>query len=361
MKKVLSFILMLAVAVCSHAQLYVNSDGNVTIGNYTGVGEPNLNIGDDTPDVTEDYRFGTFSSIPTFYSDYNVGLGGQAVDSDNGIGFGIGVMGLAANGSDGSFGVAGLLSGTGYGAAVLGTMSEIAPSLTGRYAGYFDGPTYVAGNLTATNVYTLSDIRLKKNIVSFSELGARESALSKLLDVNVIKYNFKEEKKEDAAASEGEALLHFGVSAQELQEIYPNLVTKGQDGYLAVNYTELVPVLIRSIQELKQELDAVKSPEMRNAQQAILGGADNGGAVLYQNTPNPFTSQTVIKFKIPAGVRTASIYIFDMQGNMKKQLSVNPQQTSITIDGYELTPGLYLYSLVLDDVEVATKRMILSK
>ena len=36
------------------------------------------------------------------------------------------------------------------------------------------------------------------------------------------------------------------------------MVIEGQDGYLGVNYVELVPILIRSIQELKQELDDVK-------------------------------------------------------------------------------------------------------
>ena len=54
---------------------------------------------------------------------------------------------------------------------------------------------------------------------------------------------------------------HFGLSAKELEKVYPNLVLKGQDGYQYINYTELVPILIRSIQELKAELDEVKSKD----------------------------------------------------------------------------------------------------
>ena len=50
----------------------------------------------------------------------------------------------------------------------------------------------------------------------------------------------------------------FGLSGQELQKIYPDLVVEGQDGYLYVNYIELVPILIRSIQELKAELNEMK-------------------------------------------------------------------------------------------------------
>lgn len=48
---------------------------------------------------------------------------------------------------------------------------------------------------------------------------------------------------------------HFGVDTKELQNIYTDLELEGQDGYLSVNYLEMVPLIIRSIQELKQELD----------------------------------------------------------------------------------------------------------
>lgn len=53
---------------------------------------------------------------------------------------------------------------------------------------------------------------------------------------------------------------HFGIDAQELQKVYPGLVLEGQDGYLSVNYLEMVPLVIRSIQELKQELDELADP-----------------------------------------------------------------------------------------------------
>ena len=62
-------------------------------------------------------------------------------------------------------------------------------------------------------------------------------------------------KKEDQKMT---SRRHFGVDARELQKVYPDLVLEGQDGYLSVNYLEMVPIVIRSIQELKQELDELK-------------------------------------------------------------------------------------------------------
>ena len=186
----------------------------------------------------------------------------------------------------------------------------------------------------------------------------------------VISYNYKFQESEvnDTAqvvhpeiekirAAEA-AVRHFGLSAQELQTIYPNLVYEGQDGYLSVNYIELVPVLIRSIQELQQEIESLKMYQRIGT--TDIEDIDQMEAKLFQNNPNPFSQQTIIKFHIPENTLNSCIYIFDMQGKMQKQYPVTTAQNSITIDSYELPAGLYLYSLVINGKEVATKRMILS-
>ena len=161
------------------------------------------------------------------------------------------------------------------------------------------------------------------------------------------------------------SLLHFGVSAQELLEIYPNLVKEGQDGYLAVNYTELIPVLIRSIQELKQELDVVKgSGESRMTQSAAFTDLELqrlAKNVLYQNTPNPFKGQTTIRFQLADNPMNAAICIFDMTGKMLKKLPISSGETSVAVNGWELGEGMFLYTLLVNGQEIDTKRMIITK
>ncbi|MBP8945789.1 MAG: tail fiber domain-containing protein [Paludibacteraceae bacterium] len=51
---------------------------------------------------------------------------------------------------------------------------------------------------------------------------------------------------------------HYGVIAQELQQIYPELVYEDADGYLSVDYIGLVPLLIQSVKELKSEIETLK-------------------------------------------------------------------------------------------------------
>jgi len=83
--------------------------------------------------------------------------------------------------------------------------------------------------------------------------------------------------------------------------------------------------------------------------------------VLAQNTPNPFTVQTEIKYFVANGVKEAYICIYDIQGKMLKKISAVPGQNSITIQSSTLAAGMYLYSLVVDGQEADAKRMILTK
>jgi hypothetical protein len=49
-----------------------------------------------------------------------------------------------------------------------------------------------------------------------------------------------------------------GVVAQEVQKILPSAVVEREDGYLAVNYDKLIPLLIESVKTLKEEVDMIK-------------------------------------------------------------------------------------------------------
>ena len=161
---------------------------------------------------------------------------------------------------------------------------------------------------------------------------------------------------------------HYGLIAQELQDIYPNLVDEGQDGYLAINYTEIIPLLIRSIQELNAKLeqyenggDPVYKAQTRTAD-AEATAIDAIVTTLYQNIPNPFTESTLIQCDVAEEVAKADLYIYDMNG---KQITVYPiaerGATSITIEGRSLEAGMYLYALIADGQVIDTKRMILTK
>jgi hypothetical protein len=104
-------------------------------------------------------------------------------------------------------------------------------NLSDAFKVMFNGDVTVSNNLTVVgNVEVQSDERLKSNIVS---LG---STLSKLILIDGKSY-VKNGKQ------------RIGVLAQEIQKVFPELVSEDDNEMLAVNYQGLVPVLINALKE----------------------------------------------------------------------------------------------------------------
>ncbi len=289
-----------------------------------------------------------------------------------------GVAGIANGGRNGyNFGVAGFLAGP-YGTGVYGssTTSWYALPTETVYAGFFHGDVGVTGYITAATLITPSDYRLKNDIKSVSN-----SCLDKVLDMNIVEFKYKQREFKSIASTDSveakpvvwydeESSIvknkHYGLIAQELQEIYPDLVIEGQDGFLGVNYLEIIPLLIRSIQELNAKVEQYENGnapiQKTQARTTDVTDIDAVVTTLYQNTPNPFTESTLIRCDVADDVVKADLYIYNMNGEQITEYSVTERgETSVTIDGGSLSAGMYLYALIADGQVIDTKRMILTK
>jgi uncharacterized coiled-coil DUF342 family protein len=51
---------------------------------------------------------------------------------------------------------------------------------------------------------------------------------------------------------------HFGVIAQELENLYPELVTNNEIGFKTVNYIEMIPILLSQMKNMQQEIEKLK-------------------------------------------------------------------------------------------------------
>jgi len=385
MKKVFLFsVLMAMTTVNASAQLKVSNNGRVGAVVSYPVPQAAFSAGIRDSYNYTNYAFGIWAREEKPSTFCSIGVRGYATSSTQSNRT-IGIQGIGGNGENGwNFGVVGGLGSEKNGAGVFGTTAYHAGKLMhGRYAGYFDGSVYI-DTLSVRRVITPSDARLKENITSLSR-SRGGGALDRIMDMNVVSYNYKRLNHEDSDTASATTMAlfqdekklpqqrHYGLIAQELKELYPDLVVTGQDGYLGVNYIELVPILIRSIQELKAELNEIKgdngsvrmarAADIEDEETAEIGDATAipAAATLFQNTPNPFSERTTIRFTLPENAKNAFIYIFDMSGKMQKQIPIDGSMQSITINGYELSAGMYIYSLVIGGKEVQTRRMILSK
>jgi len=103
---------------------------------------------------------------------------------------------------------------------------------------YFNANIFIQynGTLVATSFNASSDYRIKENV---QPLNINVDGL------NPVTYYNKSKKSND-----------FGFIAHEVQEIFPELVSGGKDGdcMQSINYNGIIPILVKEIQILKQQV-----------------------------------------------------------------------------------------------------------
>ena len=208
--------------------------------------------------------YGVSGQIPSTASGFAAVYGSNLRTSGgcgvNGIGFN-GVVGQTNFGAGyGLYGnntaASGLRIGT-YGIGFNGVYGQTTDPLNG-WAGYYtadigcDGAGYALGGWV-----NASDKRLKSNIVPIG------NALQKLALINGKHYTITTKSKTPDGEIKSNSREQYGVIAQELEEVFPEMVqekplfinTGDETLYKAVDYNQLVPVLIEAIKELNTKVE----------------------------------------------------------------------------------------------------------
>jgi hypothetical protein len=105
--------------------------------------------------------------------------------------------------------------------------------------------TNTAGRFEASNdivAFSSSDIRLKNNITII------ENPLEKVLKLGG--YSFDWNDKQGTYTGKD-----YGIIAQEVEALFPEMVTTRDNGYKAVKYDRLIPVMIEAIKEQQTQIN----------------------------------------------------------------------------------------------------------
>lgn len=103
-----------------------------------------------------------------------------------------------------------------------------------------NGNTIFPNQVRATNFYASSDARKKENIQDF----VYEKSI---LDLPIKRFDYIEGAKNQ-----------IGCLAQDLQKLYPELVSEGEDGFLSIQESKLVYLLLEEVRELKEQIKLLK-------------------------------------------------------------------------------------------------------
>ena len=107
----------------------------------------------------------------------------------------------------------------------------------------------VLGSIWANGTTYNSDIRFKKSITPI------ENALKTILDLKGVNYYWKKETFPKKNFSEK---LQFGLIAQEVEKIIPEIINSDEEGYKSIDYNALVPILIEAIKDQQAQINELK-------------------------------------------------------------------------------------------------------
>ncbi|MDR0789274.1 MAG: tail fiber domain-containing protein [Bacteroidales bacterium] len=237
---------------------------------------------------------------------------------------------------------------------------------TAEFAQVFATEIYVRDG-----VFVVSDAKTKQNI------RPMDMSLDKIKQLKLVKFDYKEDYfMQNLDTNTPLALKNAfkaslknknGFLAQDVETIYPNLIKyNGEADLKVVNYIGFIPELTKAIQELSEEVEALKAEitylKANCCNVESKSNVEETTAKLYQNTPNPFNYDTRIDYYVPLSAKSAALFVYDLNGKQMKHVPiVNKGQSSCIITANDLEAGMYIYTLLVDNSIVDTKKMILTK
>ncbi len=416
MKKILSFAALMLVVTSSFAQLTVGSTGCVGIGNNAGTTRPltvspgssqgggyysaylsgNYNVmyidNSGNMDNTRGIRISNMASTNNVY-----GITTEVTGTTTGNVM-CGLMGSVGKTATNNYGILGCATDTttSRGAAgiygMAGGYNNATFAVHRRFAGYFNGEVYVSGGgLTATLLTPSSNPSAGLTVIDGAD---DESVTGRLQQVQLLQFirnepvaepmvekedpvdetileerrnaggKISSEKPRTTVSANRLSSVQYGLAADQLKKVYPELVYEDEEGNVSINYVEMVPLLVQSINELSSKLAKLEGDQSNaevKANTTAIEDTSMDVVSMSQNKPNPFSESSVIELNIPQATQQAAIYICDLSGKQIKNITVTERgKTNITVYASELSAGIFIYTLVVDGKVTMTRKMMVT-
>jgi len=257
---------------------------------------------------------------------------------------------------------------------IYGDFNKETVSIGGKNTGSFYKLT-VYGNTYTTGSYISSDKRLKKKIKPV------KGAMTRLQKIEGVTYEYEQARYKERNLPEG---AQIGLLAQNVQSIFPDLVKEDEEGYLAVNYDGMIPVIIEALKEisqgqshrpaqsqeqlnllmkenavLQQRLTAIEQVLQQNNLTPSVTGLQGS---LHQNRPNPVQGSSSIAYQTAPQARSVSIKVYNLEGQQVASFqNLSAGQGEVQLQSQQLPAGTYIYHLIVDGEAIDSKRMLVAQ
>ena len=99
----------------------------------------------------------------------------------------------------------------------------------------------VSGEVTAVSFDAVSDSKFKENIATINRIDVIDA-------LNPVSFTWKNNGK-----------VSYGFIAQEVEKVIPAIVTTNKSGDKSVSYDQIIPFLVKEMQDLKEEIRKLKA------------------------------------------------------------------------------------------------------
>ncbi len=218
---------------------------------------------------------------------------------------------------------------------------------------------YVNGNGQCTgNWYVTSDRNYKKDI---TELSGTLNDIQKLRGVH---YSFKAEEYPEMNFDKG---MNLGLIAQEVEEIFPELVITSDQGYKAVNYNGLVPVLIEGVKEQQNLIEEQKAiinnlEDRLAAIESKLGVSEENKSVAagtFNIYPNPNDGQFTFSYQLMDLTMDTRLVVINSSGEEVSATQFYQTEGKMDVNMSNQASGLYIAEVVQDGKVLKTIKFII--
>lgn len=125
----------------------------------------------------------------------------------------------------------------------------------------FGSSIAVTGSITATQDITAfhsSDERLKDEITNL------QNALDTVVKLQGVSYKWNDTYKEISGLDVDQDFTYYGFIAQEVQKVIPEMVIERDNGYLALDYNKVAPLLVEAIKEQQNQINELRALLTKN-------------------------------------------------------------------------------------------------
>jgi len=215
----------------------------------------------------------------------------------------------------------------------------------------------VAAGIFATAGFIGSDRRLKKDIQPV------DNAMDLVRRLQGTTYVFRTDEFPGKNLPMGR---QYGFIAQDLEKVIPEVAQQCDNGFYAVNYDAIIPILTEAMKEQDAVISALQTElsELRSTVadlKADRAGQNTEGFRLEQNAPNPFSNSTVIGYALPSGTNGAVISVYDLTGRTLRSFNLSDGEGQITLNAGDLPEGLYIYDLQVNGRQVLERKMSVAR